>query len=334
MSATLEAPRAAAAGEAPPAIEVRGLRKEFRVRQGMFAPPKRVVAVDDVSFAVPAGSVLGVVGESGCGKSTLARLILNLLPPTGGDVLVDGKRLSGMDRRARARLIQPVFQDPFASLNPRRRVRDIVAMPLIAQGDIRREEMDKRVGEALERVGLSREQGSRFPAQLSGGQRQRVAIARALVLRPRIVVCDEPTSALDVSVQAQILNLLAELRRDLGLTYLFISHNLAVVEHIASEVAVMYLGRIVERSESEQLFAAPRHPYTRALLASVLTPEPGLGVPDVGLGDAMPDPANIPPGCRFHPRCPVAEARCSSQTPPTLADAGGMVECHLAERIG
>jgi peptide/nickel transport system ATP-binding protein len=334
MSATLDAPRQAVAAEAPPAIEVRGLRKEFRVRQGMFAPPKRVVAVDDVSFAVPAGSVLGVVGESGCGKSTLARLILNLLPPTAGDVLVDGKRLSGMDRRARARLIQPVFQDPFASLNPRRRVRDIVAMPLIAQGDIGREEMDRRVGEALDRVGLSREQGARFPAQLSGGQRQRVAIARALVLRPRIVVCDEPTSALDVSVQAQILNLLAELRRDLGLTYLFISHNLAVVEHIASDVAVMYLGRIVERAESEQLFAAPRHPYTRALLASVLTPEPGLGVPDVGLGDAMPDPANIPPGCRFHPRCPVAEARCSTQTPPSLADAGGLVECHLAERIG
>ena len=316
----------------PAAIEVRGLRREFRVRQGMFAPPRQVVAVDDVSFAVPAGSVLGVVGESGCGKSTLARLILGLLEPTAGDVLVDGQRLGGMDRRARARLIQPVFQDPFASLNPKRRVRDIVAMPLIAQGDIGTAEIDRRVGEALERVGLSRDQGLRFPAQLSGGQRQRVAIARALVLRPRIVVCDEPTSALDVSVQAQILNLLAELRRDLGLTYLFISHNLAVVEHIASEVAVMYLGRIVERAESERLFAAPRHPYTRALLASVLTPEPGLGVPDVGLGDVMPDPANIPPGCRFHPRCPVAVARCSTETPPALSDAVGLVECHLVER--
>ncbi|NMJ39677.1 ATP-binding cassette domain-containing protein [Roseomonas sp. JC162] len=313
-----------------PAIEVRGLRRVFRVRQGLFASPREVVAVDDVSFSVPAGSVLGVVGESGCGKSTLARLILGLLEPSAGDVLVDGQRLGGMDRRARARLIQPVFQDPFASLNPKRRIRDIVAMPLIAQGDVARADIDRRVGEALDRVGLSREQGTRFPAQLSGGQRQRVAIARALVLRPRIVVCDEPTSALDVSVQAQILNLLAELRRDLGLTYLFISHNLAVVEHIASEVAVMYLGRIVERSESERLFAAPRHPYTRALLASVLTPEPGLGVPDVGLGDTMPDPANIPPGCRFHPRCPVAIAKCSTEAPRPTADAAGLVECHLA----
>jgi peptide/nickel transport system ATP-binding protein len=312
------------------AIEVRGLRREFRVRQGVFAPPKRVIAVDDVSFAVPAGSVLGVVGESGCGKSTLARLILGLLEPTAGDVVVDGQRLSAMDRRARARLIQPVFQDPFASLNPKRRVRDIVAMPLIAQGDSSGRDIDRRVDEALERVGLSVDQGTRYPAQLSGGQRQRVAIARALVLRPRIVVCDEPTSALDVSVQAQILNLLAELRRDLGLTYLFISHNLAVVEHIASEVAVMYLGRIVERAESETLFAAPRHPYTRALLASVLTPEPGLGVPDVGLGDVMPDPANIPPGCRFHPRCPVAIAKCSTETPLPKNDAAGLVECHLA----
>jgi len=312
------------------AIEVRGLRREFRVRQGVFAPPKRVIAVDDVSFAVPAGSVLGVVGESGCGKSTLARLILGLLEPTAGDVAVDGQRLSTMDRRARARLIQPVFQDPFASLNPKRRVRDIVAMPLIAQGDISGADTVRRVDEALERVGLSPDQGGRFPAQLSGGQRQRVAIARALVLRPRIVVCDEPTSALDVSVQAQILNLLAELRRDLGLTYLFISHNLAVVEHIASEVAVMYLGRIVERAESETLFAAPRHPYTRALLASVLTPEPGLGVPDVGLGDTMPDPANIPPGCRFHPRCPVAIAKCATEAPRPANDAAGLVECHLA----
>jgi peptide/nickel transport system ATP-binding protein len=302
-----------------PAIEVRGLRRVFNVRQGLFKPPRQVVAVDGVSFA----------GESGCGKSTLARMILGLLPPSAGDVLVDGQRLADMDRRARARLIQPVFQDPFSSLNPRRRVRDIVAMPLVAQGNIVGADTARRVGEALERVGLSVEQGGRFPSQLSGGQRQRVAIARALVLRPRIVICDEPTSALDVSVQAQILNLLADLRRDLGLTYLFISHNLAVVEHVASEVAVMYLGRIVEQRESEALFRDPRHPYTQALLASVLTPEPGLGVPDVGLGDVMPDPANIPSGCRFHPRCPKVFEPCPGVFPKPAALGAGLVECHL-----
>jgi peptide/nickel transport system ATP-binding protein len=317
---------------APAAIEVRGLRRTFRVRGGLFAPDRQVVAVDGVSFAVPAGGVLGVVGESGCGKSTLARLILGLIPATAGDVLVDGKRLAELDRRARARLIQPVFQDPFASLNPRRRVRDIVALPLVAQGGAPAREVSARVGALLERVGLPAEMGGRYPAQLSGGQRQRVAIARALVLRPRIVVCDEPTSALDVSVQAQILNLLAELRREFGLTYLFISHNLAVVEHVATEVAVMYLGRIVERATAEGLFRAPGHPYTRALLASVLTPEPGLGVPDVGLGDAMPDPSNVPPGCRFHPRCPHAFGRCPVEPPrPYPSAAGGFAECHLLD---
>ncbi|TCZ63560.1 ABC transporter ATP-binding protein [Roseicella aquatilis] len=313
-----------------PAIEVRNLRRTFHVGGGLLGQDREVVAVDDVSFALPTGGVLGVVGESGCGKSTLARVILGLLPPTAGEVLVEGQRLSALDRRARARLIQPVFQDPFSSLNPRRRIRDIVAMPLVAQGDVPARQVRDRVQEMLARVGLSAEQGERFPAQLSGGQRQRVAIARALVLRPRIVICDEPTSALDVSVQAQILNLLAELRRELDLTLLFISHNLAVVEHVASEVAVMYLGRVVERREAEALFREPRHPYTKALLASVLTPEPGLGVPDVGLGDTLPDPANIPPGCRFHPRCPVAEPRCATETPKSVDGA----ECLLLEGSG
>ena len=313
------------------AIEVQNLRCEFRVNAGWLAAPKRVIAVDDVTFSVPAGSVLGIVGESGCGKSTLARLVLGLLKPTSGTVLVDGKRLFDLDRKARARLIQPVFQDPFASLNPRHRIKDIVALPLVAQGTFTGAEIGRRVGGILERVGLSAEIGERMPSQLSGGQRQRTAIARALVLEPRIVICDEPTSALDVSVQAQILNLLSDLRRDLGLTYLFISHNLAVVEHVASEVAVMYLGRIVERNETDALFRGPRHPYTQALLQSVLTPEPGLGVPDIGLGDAMPDPANIPAGCRFHPRCGVAVERCRNVTPtPMVRAPGGMVECHLA----
>src|SRR3954463_10237327 len=244
------------------AIEVANLRREFRVRSGLMTADKRVIAVDDVTFSVPAGGVLGIVGESGCGKSTLARLILGLLTPSSGTALVEGNRLFEMDRKARARLIQPVFQDPFASLNPRRRVRDIVALPLAAQGTFSRGEIDRRVAKVLERVGLSAEMGERMPAQLSGGQRQRAAIARALVLEPRIVICDEPTSALDVSVQAQILNLLADLRRDLGLTYLFISHNLAVVEHIATEVAVMYLGRFVEQAPGDALFREPRHPYT------------------------------------------------------------------------
>ncbi len=300
-----------------PAIEIRDVRRSFG----------RVRAVDGVSLLVPQGGVMGIVGESGCGKSTLARIILGLLPATSGEVLVDGQRLSDLDRRARARLIQPVFQDPYSSLNPRQRVRDIVALPLRAQG-IR--DIDGPVRDMLARVGLPGDLADRLPAQLSGGQRQRVAIARALVLRPRIVVCDEPTSALDVSVQAQILNLLAELRREMGLTLVFISHNLAVVEHIATEVAVMYLGRIVEHAPVDALFERPQHPYTRALLASVLTPEPGLGIPDSGLGDSYPDPADIPPGCRFHPRCPVAEAKCGSTDPTGIRARGRLVECLLA----
>ncbi len=306
------------------AVEVRAVRREFRARE-------RVVhAVAGVSFALREGDVLGIVGESGCGKSTLARIILGLMPATEGEVLVDGRSLASMGRRERARLIQPVFQDPFSSLNPRQRVRDIVRLPLAAQGDISGAEQRDRVMQMLARVGISAELADRLPAQLSGGQRQRVAIARALVLHPRIVVCDEPTSALDVSVQAQILNLLAELRRDLGLTYLFISHNLAVVEHIATEVAVMYLGRFVEQAPVDALFREPCHPYTRALLASVLTPEPGLGIPDVGLGDSYPDPADIPPGCRFHPRCPLAEERCRREAPDGIVRHGRIVECLLA----
>ncbi len=308
------------------AIEVRDVEKVFRQSTGVFSPPRMVRAVDGVSFTVPTGGCFGIVGESGCGKSTLARLILGLHPATGGSILVDGQDLGAMDRRARARLIQPVFQDPFSSLNPKRRIRDIVGLPLAAQG-VGGGEITRRVGEMLERVGLRAEMAERQPAQLSGGQRQRVAIARALVLGPRIVVCDEPTSALDVSVQAQILNLLAELRRDLGLTLVFISHNLAVVEHICDEVAVMYLGRVVEHAGTDALFGSPTHPYTRALLASVLTPEPGRGIPDVGLGDSYPDPANVPPGCRFHPRCPMAEPRCHSETPVPRMVNGRSVEC-------
>ena len=303
------------------AIEVRNVYREFQQRRGMAGARRPVRAVDGVTFSLPAGDVLGVVGESGCGKSTLARLIMGLLPPTSGEILVDGRSLTGMDRRERARLIQ---------LNPRQRVRDIVGLPLASQGDLPKAQQANRVMEMLARVGISKEMAERVPGQLSGGQRQRVAIARALVLHPRIVVCDEPTSALDVSVQAQILNLLAELRRELGLTYLFISHNLAVVEYIATEVAVMYLGRIVEQAPAQELFRTPTHPYTQALLASVLTPDPALGIPDVGLGDAYPDPTNIPPGCRFHPRCPSALAKCATTMPDDIRKDGRLVECLLA----
>jgi peptide/nickel transport system ATP-binding protein len=300
-----------------PAVEVREVTKQFG--------PVR--AVDGVNLIVPTGGVMGIVGESGCGKSTLARIILGLMPPTSGEVLVAGQHLAALDRKARARLIQPVFQDPYSSLNPRHRIRDIVALPLRAQGE---RDVDGRVLDMLGRVGLSAAMADRLPGQLSGGQRQRVAIARALILRPAIVVCDEPTSALDVSVQAQILNLLADLRAEFGLTLIFISHNLAVVEHIATEVAVMYLGRIVEHAEVDALFRQPEHPYTRALLASVLTPEPGLGIPDSGLGEGYPDPANIPPGCRFHPRCPIAIDNCRTTSPEGIVVKGRLVECLLA----
>ena len=312
-------------------IEVRNVFRHFAGRTGMFSADRVVRAVDGVSFSLESGSVLGIVGESGCGKSTLGRLILGLVPAGTGQILIEGRSLADLDRRERARLIQPVFQDPFSSLNPRQRVRDIVGLPLAAQGALPDSKQREMVMDMMVRVGLPEAMADRFPAQLSGGQRQRVAIARALVLRPRIVVCDEPTSALDVSVQAQILNLLSDLRRELGLTYIFISHNLAVVEHIATEVAVMYLGRFVEHAPSEDLFRDPRHPYTRALLASVLTAEPGIPIPDVGLGDVYPDPANIPLGCRFHPRCPMAIDRCRVETPVGTLHDGRVTECLLAE---
>jgi peptide/nickel transport system ATP-binding protein len=268
-----------------------------------FPGAPKLVAVDDVSLRLEAGRVLGIVGESGCGKTTLARLVLGLLAPSEGQIWIAGAKLSTLDRRARARLIQPVFQDPYQSLNPQHLVRDIVGLPLAVQGvdDVIR---PVRVMEALEQVGLSPELALCRPSELSGGQRQRVAIARAVILRPSILVLDEPTSALDVSVQAQILNLLAGLQSAFGLTMIVISHNLAVVEHLATELAVMYLGRIVEHAPTEALLTSPKHPYTRALLASVLTPEPGLGLPDIALGEADSRPTAHPTRLPLAPALP------------------------------
>jgi len=314
---------------ARPLMEARAVTRSFTLGATFFRKGRTLHAVNGVDLAIGRGDVLGIVGESGCGKSTLARMLLGLLAPTGGRILLDGEDVATLDRKAIARRVQPVFQDPYSSLNPRRGIASIVALPLEVHGIGTAAQRRARAIEMLERVGLPARFAENTPGQLSGGQRQRVAIARALVMRPEIVICDEPTSALDVSVQAQILNLLLDLRREFGLTYVFISHNLAVVEHIATQVAVMYLGRVVELADTEALFRAPRHPYTQALLASVLTPEPGLGVPDIGLGLAFPDPLNPPPGCPFHPRCARRLPHCSSQAPSFAQGPNGAVACHL-----
>src|ERR1700737_2386927 len=296
-----------------PLAEMRNVACCFRVGGGVFGGGRDLRAVDRVSLAISKGEVLGIVGESGCGKSTLARMLLGLLTPSAGEILFDGRPISSLGPRALARRVQPVFQDPYSSLNPRRTIGAIIGAPLVVHrfGDPR--ERRGEVEQLMGLVGLPRRLYDAHPGQLSGGQRQRVAIARALIVRPAMVICDEPTSALDVSVQSQILNLLADLQQEFGLTYILISHNLAVVEHIATRVAVMYLGRIVEENETEALFRAPRHPYTTALLASVLTPEPGLGVPDTGLGLAFPNPLDPPTGCPFHPPFPQAGPPCRAR---------------------
>jgi peptide/nickel transport system ATP-binding protein len=310
-------------------IQTRDLQRSFKVRAGLFKPNQTLHAVNGINLSVNRGDVLGIVGESGCGKSTLARMLLGLTPPSAGSVSFDGQDLSKIDRRELAKRVQPIFQDPYSSLNPRRSIASIVSFPLDVASVGSKAERRNKALEMLERVGLPARYADNTPGQLSGGQRQRVAIARALVMHPEIVVCDEPTSALDVSVQAQILNLLLDLRKEFNLTYVFISHNLAVVEHIATQVAVMYLGRIVELAPTAELFKTPRHPYTQALLASVLTPEPGLGLPDLGLGLSFPDPLHPPSGCTFNPRCPRALAVCSSQRPGLITNGLGEVACHL-----
>ncbi|MBO8135854.1 ATP-binding cassette domain-containing protein [Dickeya fangzhongdai] len=264
------------------ALELCALSRVFRLNRGLFSRPGEIRAVDNVSLRIRRGETLGLVGESGCGKSTLAKMLLGLLPPTSGNVLIEGREIDAGDRRELASRIQPIFQDPYSSLNPRRTVADIVEVALRLHDIGTPAERKQRVREMLDVVGMPERTHGQYPGQLSGGQRQRVAIARALILQPEILICDEPTSALDVSVQAQILNLLLTLKKEFGLTYLFISHNLSVVEHLVDHVAVMSKGTIVEQGTREQVFGAPQHPYTRALLASVLTPEPGLGIPDIG----------------------------------------------------
>ena len=312
-----------------PIIECTELTRNFSIKNGIFRAAKHIGAVKGVSFEVQRGEVLAIVGESGCGKSTLAKMLLGLLPMTSGEIRFSGKPIQAKTRKDIARRAQPVFQDPYSSLNPRKTLGQIIGLPLLVHNVGTVAERRPRILEIMEVVGLSPNLVHAYPNQLSGGQRQRVAIARALIMEPDVVICDEPTSALDVSVQAQILNLLLELRRELSLTYVFISHDLAVVEHIADRVAVMYLGRVVELGFTEQIFSSPRHPYTEMLLRSILTPNQELGLPAPDFSGGFPDPLDPPPGCAFHPRCDRALPMCQYDDPDIFNDNIGGVKCHL-----
>jgi oligopeptide/dipeptide ABC transporter ATP-binding protein len=317
-----------------PLLQVDGLKKHFPVRKGLLRRTVGYVyAVDDVSFTIRPGETLGLVGESGCGKTTVGRAVLRLIEPTAGTIRLDGRDITGLGKtelRPYRQAMQIIFQDPFSSLNPRMRAGDIVGEPLKVHGSGSRKERRERVAELFQRVGLRSAQMDNFPHQFSGGQRQRIGVARALALNPKLIIGDEPVSALDVSIQAQVINLLIDLQCDLKLSYLFISHNLAVVEHISHRIAVMYLGRIVEYTDKATLFTRPLHPYTEALLAAVPVPDPAIKRAKRVVQGDVPSPMKPPLGCHFHPRCPYAEARCRSEAPALReVEAGHQVACHL-----
>ncbi|HEX2887419.1 dipeptide ABC transporter ATP-binding protein [Vineibacter terrae] len=318
-----------------PLLQVSGLKKHYPMRSGLLrAGGGTVRAVDGVDFAVARGETLGLVGESGCGKSTVGRLLAKLLAPTSGTICLDGQPIDRLGSRATRdfrRRVQMVFQDPYSSLNPRLTAARIVAEPLLNYGRIPRAELHERLQALFMKVGLRADQMQRYPHEFSGGQRQRVGIARALALSPSLIVCDEPVSALDVSVQAQVINLMMDLQAELGLSYLFIAHDLAVVEHISHRIAVMYLGKIVELADKHRLIGAPQHPYTQALLSAAPVADAAIRRQRIVLSGDVPSPAQPPAGCRFHTRCPHALPRCRSEE-PRLRDVapGHAVACHLA----
>ena len=323
-----------------PRLELRDLYTHFPVRVGppFAARTMTVRAVDGVSLSIAPGEILGLVGESGCGKSTLARTIMQLEPPTSGDILLDGEPVHASNRQAMARSMQMVFQDPYASLNPRMTVGDALAEPLRTHRVLPAREIPARVRTLLETVGLSARFIRKYPHEFSGGQRQRIAVARALALEPRLILADEPVSALDVSVQAQILNLLSDLRERMGLTMLFISHDLSVVRYIADRIAVMYLGKVVETGPADAVFSDPLHPYTRALVRAIPTPDPAAERKRerTPLKGELPSPINPPVGCPFHPRCPDAIAPCRDGLPPLETHDGGRTAAciRVGERTG
>jgi oligopeptide transport system ATP-binding protein len=319
-------------------LEVRDLVKQFPVRRGLFGQAGgQVRAVDGVSFDVRRGEVLGLVGESGCGKTTTGRCILRLIEPTSGSVRFDGRditRLSRRELRPLRRQMQVIFQDPYSSLNPRLTVGSMLTEALAIHGLAHGARARGRVAELLELVGLSPDHARRYPHEFSGGQRQRIGVARALAVEPRLIVADEPVSALDVSIQAQIVNLLQDLQQKMGLTYLFVAHDLSVVEHISDRVAVMYLGRLVELAGAEALYRAPRHPYTLSLLSAIPVPDPGRRRRRIVLKGDVPSPADPPAGCSFHPRCPIARERCSRERPALREISPGHASaCHFAEEL-